>query len=264
MLFLRSRLLAAHGVVHGFSVRTGGVSAPPWDSLNLGGTVGDDPADVARNKALLYEAVGVSEPVVSVSQVHGDRVLEVRGGARPVRLFERGAPLEGAQEADGLVGLEGAVVAVRTADCVPVLLFDPETGAAAAVHAGWRGTVAEVVRRAVERMVAEAGTDPQALLAAIGPSIGPCCFEVGAEVAQRFGEHPLLAETVRIGEGRVTVDLHRANARLLEAAGMSPGRVEILGDCTMCDPQRFFSHRRDAGRTGRHLSLIRSGRVGAI
>lgn len=238
-LIVESPLLA--GFPHGFTTRRGGASGPPFDALNLGGSVGDDPALVARNWALLERETELG--FARVRQVHGARA--VRGDA----------PGPAAEEADVVVSRTAGVAAcVSVADCVPVLLADPETGAVAAVHAGWRGTLARAAAVGVRALGAEAGAPPRRLLASIGPSIGPCCYEVSPDLAARFGAE-LGPEVVRRG-GRPRLDLWAANVAVLRAAGLEPARVELLGRCTSCERDLFFSHRRDAGRTGRQMAFI--------
>lgn len=139
----------------------------------------------------------------------------------------------------------GGVVAVKTADCIPILLIDPEHRAVAAVHAGWRGTAAGIASRAVEAMGAQFGTRPQELHAAIGPGIGECCFEVGPEVAAQFGR-----------EGRVHIDLEEENRRQLLEAGVTGGRIYASKLCTMCEAGEFHSFRRDRERAGRMYSFV--------
>lgn len=152
-----------------------------------------------------------------------------------------------AGEGDALVTRSpGVAVSVRTADCFPILLADPETRAVAAVHAGWRGTAAGVVLSSLTRMRSEFGTDPGTVYAAIGPGIGPCCYEVGAEVARQFG----MDEAGKL-------DLAVENRNQLTAAGLKPERIELAGSCTFCNPALFFSWRRDRERAGRMISFIR-------
>jgi YfiH family protein len=134
----------------------------------------------------------------------------------------------------------GSVVAVKTADCIPLLLVDDHHRAVAAVHAGWRGTVARIASGAVAAMRSQYGTDPEDLHAAIGPGIGKCCYEVGPEVAEQFGE-----------QGRAHIDLAEANRRQLVAAGVTPGRIYASNLCTMCRPEEFHSFRRDREAAGR-------------
>ena len=138
----------------------------------------------------------------------------------------------------------GAIVAVRTADCIPILLVDERLRAVAAVHAGWRGTVACIVQRTVESMRERFGTSPADLHAAIGPGIGPCCYEVGPDVAAQFG-----------AQGRTHIDLAGANRRQFVEAGVTPGRIYASNLCTMCRPEDFYSFRRDGEAAGRLFSF---------
>lgn len=239
-------------VRHAFATRFGGVSEGPHASLNLGLSVGDDPERVEENARRLARALALSPgQFASVNQVHGDRLVEISGAAAG------GALPPPAAEADGLLTRErGAALCVRTADCVPVLLFAPDVGAAAAVHAGWRGAAAGIAGLAARSLAARYGARPSALFAAIGPSIRSCCYEVGEEVAgafrRRFGDSVL-----RNGEGKCShLDLPAACRLSLLEAGVDEERIDVLPHCTACDGARFFSHRRDRGRTGRHLSLV--------
>jgi len=245
--FLTSTLLP---VPHGFSTRAGGCSEGPFASLNLGFSVGDERARVEENHRRLARAAAADLGALSrVSQVHGDRVLEARGGEGGAEL----RPTEG--EADGLwTQAPERWVAVGTADCVPVLVVDPDGRRVAAVHSGWRGTDADISARAVEALVAR-GARPERLLAAVGPAIQACCYEVSEELGQRFRAR-FGAEVVVASAGQVRLDLTRAVRLSLERAGLKPAHVDVLQACTACDPSRFFSHRRDAGRTGRHLSYV--------
>jgi hypothetical protein len=138
----------------------------------------------------------------------------------------------------------GSVVAVRTADCIPILLADGRRHAVGAVHAGWRGTVARIAARALEAMRARFGTEPAGVHAAIGPGIGKCCYEVGPEVAARFGER-----------GRAHIDLAQANRLQLAAAGVAPERIYLANLCTMCHAAEFHSYRRDKEAAGRLYSF---------
>jgi purine-nucleoside/S-methyl-5'-thioadenosine phosphorylase / adenosine deaminase len=237
--FIQSALLA--GFPHGFTTRRGGGSAPPFDSLNLGGAVGDDPARVAENWRLVERETGLA--FARVRQVHGACVVRLDAGTPP------------SLEADAVLSRTSGVAAcVSVADCVPVLLADPASGAVAAVHAGWRGTLARAAAEAVRALAEESGAAPGRLVAAIGPAIGPCCYEVSPDLAQRFAAE-MGADVVRRG-GAPTVDLWAANAAVLRAAGLKADRIEALRRCTSCERDDFFSHRRDAGRTGRQMAFI--------
>jgi YfiH family protein len=269
--FLTSRLLSAASVVHGFSVRDGGVSAGPFSTLNVSRAVGDEPAAVERNLELLAEAAGLAggRAFATATQVHGDRVLafapsglrELFAESQPV-----GQPLGAAdpanESADAIVGLApGAAVGVRVADCVPVLLHDPESGAVAAVHSGWRGARLSIAARGVRGLQHAAGSDPARVLAAIGPCIGRCCYEVSRELAALFRDlfGPEAADDPA-GASQPHLDLRRCVERALLESGLTPDHIEQVEGCTACDAALFFSHRRDQGRTGRHLAFAAGGR----
>jgi YfiH family protein len=245
------------GFRHGFTMRGGGVSGGDFASMNLGGKWGDAPANVLENRRRLQRAAG-SDVVFAATQVHGAVVLPVGAGDQAAAIAQR--------RADGLcTAVAGMVVSVYVADCIPVLMADARTGAVAAVHAGWRGTVAGVVPAAVRRMGDEFGTRPADLRVALGPAIGVCCFEVGEEVVQaveavtaRLPETPTAesAGVVRRGAGKPHVDLKRLNQLLLVAAGVPLDSIDAGPECTSCDRARFFSYRRDGGRTGQMVGFI--------
>ncbi len=229
-------------VPHGFPTRTGGVSRPPFASLNTSLSVGDDEAAVRENLTRLARAAQVApERLFTVKQVHGATVVHSS---------------EAPTEADAVwTDRPGEAVGVRTADCVPVLLHDSRSGRVGAVHAGWRGVIAELVSRTLE-VWAEQGTRPDDVRAAIGPCIQRCCFEVDGDLPQRFNATfgPDVIVAVE-GKTRRHLDLPRAVAQSLERSGVPASHVAVLPHCTRCD-ERFFSHRRENGVTGRHLSFI--------
>lgn len=237
---LTARLLA--GFPHGFTTREGGCSLGPYRSLNLSSTVGDDPGRVEENWERLRRATGLA--FARVRQVHGSRVVAAGAGTSPV------------EEADAVTtATPGIAACVSVADCVPVLLADPRSGAVAAVHAGWRGTLDRAAREGVRALIERHGARPSDLLAAIGPSIGPCCFEVARDLAVRFRDEvgPAAGNPRENGSRS---DLWLANERVLRDAGLSRRRIEVLGRCTSCEEDLFFSHRREQGRTGRHVAFI--------
>lgn len=269
-MLVRSQRLLQHGFRHGFSTRTGGVSRPPFDSLNLARNVGDEPTDVAENHARLGREVGYDTGrLAEASQVHGARCLDVDPFVSEGRLDLDGVR---AEQADALMaGVRGLAVGVRTADCVPILLADRRSRAVLAVHAGWRGAVAGVVPRALAALVARHGGTPATFLAAIGPHIRRASFEVGDDVASELertmprGPEAEVAERIagelvsRAPEARPRASLATLVIAQLLAAGMGVEDVEDVGGDTCADAPRFHSHRRDAARSGRMLSVIVAG-----
>jgi hypothetical protein len=250
---LRSALLGAP-FVHGFTTRAGGTSAPPFDTLNLGGKWGDEPAQVSENRRRVERAFG--GPIAVARQVHGTTVVRVRAGDDRAALAR--------VDADGLcTDAPGVVLGVFVADCIPALLVDPRTGASAAVHAGWRGTVAGVLPAAVRALGAEFSARPGDLRVALGPAIGPCCFEVGPEVVAAFEAlvpdaraRGIVLPSPRGAAGKANVDLKQANRLLLERAGVDPAGIDAGPDCTACDRARFYSFRRDGSATGQLMGVV--------
>ena len=228
---LVSPRLERRGFLAAFTERTGGVSRDPYSSLNLGVGTGDEPSAVDRNRSTLGGALGLGE-LTSARQIHGATVAHVR------------APGEELGEADALTTTVPSVgLAVMTADCVPLALASEREGRVAAVHLGWRGLAAGLVEVAVEQF-----GSPRDVVAAIGPAIGPCHYEVGPEVVEavRRGTHGVASVEAR--EGAPRLDLPATVEGLLRRVGIS--EVDRSDACTACEPGRFFSHRRD-GATGR-------------
>jgi YfiH family protein len=232
----------ATGVSHAVLTRIGGVSQPPYASLNLCRKPGEDPAAVQENLRRVLAVLGL-EPgqFVRPYQVHGSRVAVV-GRA------DLGAILP---DTDGLVTAEpGVPLFMCFGDCTPILFFDPVRRAAGMAHAGWRGVVVGVVAATVRTMVERLGCDPADLWAGIGPTIGPCCYAVGPEVVAGVeGACPPGSSLVHHVNGQMYLDLPAAVQAQLRAAGV--GRVEDAGLCTACHVDEFFSHRAEHGRTGR-------------
>lgn len=253
---------------HGFSTRKGGVSTVYGSkSLNLGWTKEDDPAFVAENRRRFLRGVCGDDAgcsLVGVRQVHSGIVRVVRegDGAREGRLqtAEGKAVLEG----DGLVtDVPGVLLAVGTADCVPVLVVDVEKKVVGAFHAGWRGTLAGIVEQGIATMTTEYGSRVEDLVAAVGPSIGACCYTVGEEVRAEFGRKFGYADSLfRLGDaGEMLLDLWEANRRQLVDAGVGEARISVVGECTGCardedGVRRYFSHRGEKGVAGRMLNAV--------
>ncbi|HEX2657927.1 MAG TPA: peptidoglycan editing factor PgeF [Polyangia bacterium] len=239
------------GFRHGFTTRRGGVSRPPYDSFNLGGKWGDDAALVAENRRRFRAAAG-DRDVHFATQVHGHAVARV-SASDPV---ER----TGALRADAVAtAVPGTAVGVYVADCVPILLADTRTGACAAVHAGWRGTVAGVLAEAIRHLTVELGARPADLRVAIGPSIGPCCFEVGPEVVDAVeAAFPAAraADAILTHKPKAHVDLWTLNRLTARELGVAADAIDVAGLCTACDRERFFSYRRDHGQTGQLAAFI--------
>ena len=266
---------------HGFSTRRGGFSraycaddAP--GELNLGFTAADDRDTVARNRRLLAEAItgDPATPMAALKQIHSNKI--VFAGAADTRR-------EQPWKADGLMTDEpGLLLAIQTADCIPVLVADRKRRAVAALHAGWRGTVKRIVESGVGRMRLQFGSRPEDLIAAIGPGIGPCCYAVGEDALSEFEsqfayarelfrevydadpvrtKYPMLFMTQRApGHSPIGPSLHlnlvEANRRQLLAAGLKPRAIHLVGGCTSCQRELFFSHRASQGHAGRMMSVI--------
>jgi YfiH family protein len=270
-------------LVHGFSTRTGGVTTAyrPGQragELNLGFTASDTRENVLENRQRFLEALGVPDAeLMTLRQIHSSVVKRAEDARR------RSAEDPEACSGDGLMTNEpGVLLAIQTADCIPVLVANVKRKAVAAFHAGWRGTVKRIVETGVGRMRTEFRSKPEDLVAAIGPGIAACCYAVGDEVRSEFGsqfayaaelftevsdsdpirdKYPLLFLTARApGHSNLGPQLHldlmEANRRQLLDAGLRAEAITVIGDCTRCQNNRYFSYRAEQGFTGRMLSVI--------
>ena len=239
-------------VPHCFTTRLGGVSTGYLESLNIGLHRGDAPENVAKNYEILASALGFdTENSVLTHQVHSDIVRVV------TKADAKGLDHHLYPECDGLVTNDpGTALVVFTADCTPVLLSDPVTGAVGAVHAGWRGTAADIVGKAVQAMVGNFGCRPENIRAAIGPNIGQCCFQTDEDVPlamlKTYGE--AAREFIRSQDGKYYVNIKALNALSLKRAGVAC--IEISDACTKCQHQRFWSHRVTGTRRGSQGAII--------
>lgn len=241
------------GVPHCFTTRFGGVSQGYLDSMNLGLHRGDNPDNVAKNYRILGNAIGF-EPakLVLTKQIHSDIICCV--GRTDWGKFM----VEGASAiCDALITNDpGTALVVFTADCTPILLWDPVTGAVGAVHAGWRGTAAHIAGKAVWKMVEEFGCESKNIHAAIGPNIGSCCFQTDAEVPEAmvaaFGTE--VERFIRKADEKYYLDLKQINALALRRAGVT--QIEISKDCTMCNPEKYWSHRVHGPQRGSQGAII--------
>lgn len=237
-------------VTQAIFTRKGGISPYPWLSLNLGGTVGDTCEHVIENRRRMFSALNIPvESLFDVWQVHSADVI----------CSDHPRPLDQPhKKADAiLTNQPGVTLFMRFADCVPILLHDPQKEVVGLVHAGWQGTVKKVVQSAVLEMNQVYGSQPENIQAGIGPSIGPDHYEIGSDVTNlisgTFGQST--RQILRSSNGNTFLDLWRANQVLLEDVGVKS--IEISGFCTACDINRWYSHRAEKGKTGRFGALIR-------
>ncbi|HKV26540.1 MAG TPA: peptidoglycan editing factor PgeF [Candidatus Acidoferrum sp.] len=257
-------------LVHGFSTSPGGISVLNEQKvLNLGFTDWDSRENVLENRRRFQSALGADAfPLVALKQIHSD----------VIRLLDS-APSDPCKGDASITNRPGLLLAVQTADCVPILLADPKKRAIAAIHAGWRGTLARIVAKTLGALQMHFHTDPRDLIAAIGPCIGPCCYEVGTEVAtqflSQFADAPSYFDELRTGDEpnplqwlnmappghqppprNVFLDLRKANRSQLLAAGLRPQNIHTLDLCTACRPDLLFSYRRQGPATGRLMAAI--------
>ena len=245
--------LSGLAAVAGFTTRHEGVSRPPYNSLNLGTNTLDSPHNVEGNRSLLARGFGATlDYFLTVTQVHGTDLLVID---TPNPEFSHFLKLE----CDGIVTNQpGLMIAVCVADCVPILLHDPVKGVIAALHAGWQGTVGNIAGKGVEAMTGLFGSNPKDILAAIGPSISQCCYEVDAPVRDAFKKAGAAWDLYarESGEKKWQLDLAAANKQQLLDAGLAPGQIECEPLCVCCNQELFFSYRRDGGDTGRQAGFI--------
>ncbi|PLX82909.1 MAG: peptidoglycan editing factor PgeF [Desulfuromonas sp.] len=241
------------GVVAGFSTRNGGISRPPYNSLNLGMNTDDLPANVEGNRTTLARALGAGgEQLLTVSQVHGDDVLVIDSPNYDLRHFQR-------VECDAIVcNQPDLLLAVLVADCYPVLLWDPQAKVVAAVHVGWKGAVARLLEKVVKTMRDQFGCHPDQLLAAVGPGIGGHLYQVDRPVREAFvaAGHPWGSISREQAASRWLLDLQRCCELQLETVGVRIESTSRVEECTCCHRELLFSHRRDKGTTGRQAGFI--------
>jgi len=287
-----SRLAELPWLTHAFSTREGGVSRPPCAGLNLGFTSSDRRERVEENRRRFLQQVGGNDfAPAAARQIHSSHTFMVKRSGAADLLYQlpgTQAPLPAPSEApagDGLMTTElGILLTIRIADCLPVLLVDPHQRVVSAVHAGWRGAQARIIEKSVGDMRRVFATDPGEVIAALGPSIRACCYEVGEEVVEAFHASftsadefflplPLRPETAsdrysmlflnsyppghapeHVPVGRL--DLIAVARHQLASAGVLPNNVFIADYCTACRTDLFFSHRREGGSTGRQVAAI--------
>jgi len=227
-------------VICGFTTRNGGVSPPPFNSLNLGLETTDNPRNIQENHRIVYRYLSIGENQVALmKQVHGGRISVVKSGGK-------------FSSTDGLItSKSNLMLGVLVADCIPLLLFDPSYNIIGAVHCGWRSVSACIAEKALRIFTEEFGTHPEDVIAAMGPSAGSCCYEVGEDVAEL-----LQVSSVMKRDEILYADLRAELCDHLLMAGLNIRNIEIFPDCTICNEKLYFSHRRDNSKAGRMMGYI--------
>ena len=249
--FFTSQLLLREGFRHAFFTRRGGVSRAPFDSLNFSRRVGDAAENVEANLLLAADALGVPlARLYFLSQVHGTEVVQLTGREDRDEVVRRTGDVT-------VSTAPGVACGVRIADCVPILVADTKTGAVCAIHSGWQGTALGVACAGVTALRKLIGGEGD-LIAAIGPHIERCCFEIGDDVAERLAASAPFEDDVifRAEDRKPHADLRRIVRSQLRALGLDDMAIDDVHGCTKCDADRFFSYRRDKERSGRHLAAI--------
>ena len=249
---IRSPLLKNFsGLTHAFTTRLGGISCPPYDSLNLSAKSGDDESAIKKNRQNLSNELSIEGDFFFLDQTHGDTIVaaeDMNSQQPPPR-------------ADAVItGKSKIPLLILTADCLSILLFATTNRAIGAIHAGWRGSALNIAGQTIHKMVNRFNIKPAHIYAAMGPAIGPCCYEVDSMVYEQFCQTPIWnkgsLETARNGEKRWMLDLTTINRLQLEEAGLNPGHISHTSCCTSCDKNLFYSYRRDGIYSGRQGSII--------
>lgn len=260
--FIKSPILDRfNAVTHAFTTRIGGISPPPFDSLNLSADKEKNAGNVVSNLNILKKAIAPKGNLLMLNQVHGDDILilEDCDNTKTDVYFDA-----------VITRIEEQALLIRTADCLPLLLFDVKKKAISAVHAGWRGTAMGISIKTVDKMIGRFGCTAENMIAAFGPSIGPCCYEVDEKIYEKFRTKgrdselawSLAASEVKNAKGkRWMLNLAKLNMIQLINFGIKRKNISLTPFCTSCRRDLFFSHRRDGQRTGRQGALIKINRV---
>ncbi len=242
-----SILEAVDFISHGFLSRIGGISKPPFSSLNFDTRDGDDIKNVEHNKTTVGRLFGFdADRILTINQAHGSNVLVID---KPIKDTFSLSKIS----ADAIITNQYDVaIGILTADCVPILLLDPVKKIVGAVHAGWRGTVKAVVQKAIEIMAREFGSDKKEILAAIGPSIGQCCYKIDEVVAKEFRDN----EYIKKEDDCWRLDLKKVNLSQMVSSGILGKNISVEDLCTSCRNDLFFSYRKDGKITGRQLNFV--------
>ncbi len=253
LLLLEPTILAEEGFIAAFTTRKGGWSPPPYDGLNMGFGVPDSPENVRANRLAVLLELGLDPSLsTAMKQVHGRRIVRITDENAGSGGLDHGKAFPGC---DGMfTQVEGAALFATYADCVPVIIADRARRVIGAVHAGWKGTSIKAALALAESMGFEKDRASD-FLAAVGPSIGPCCYEIGEDVASELRDAGAGIALVAAGGGKYRADLGLVNASQLLGIGFLEDNVARYEGCTSCEEELFFSHRRDRGRTGRCAAI---------
>ncbi len=250
-VYFKSELLEnTNGIIHGFTSKLGGFSYGKIDGLNLGFRVGDNAENVIKNYKLVAQDLRLLyENITAAKQIHSADIRVITSEEKGFGVSKTDCVFE----ADGLItNCKDIPLCVFYADCVPILIADTKASVIAAVHSGWRGTVQRIAQKAIEKMCSEFGAMPENIRAAIGPSIGMCCFETGAEVAKHFDSDLC----VKTQNDKYKVDLWEANRRILKGSGVKDKNIDVFGLCTICNCDMLYSYRSHGENTGRMGAFI--------
>ncbi len=250
-----TQVLTSKNLIHGFSTRLKGISPYPFDTLNLGFSGGDAPERVIKNREIFFSSLGIDpRKIFLTKQVHGNQIFSID---KPVIDYEALKKRASQEACDALITNQtGIPLTVLTADCVPLIVWDPVQKAIGVIHAGWRGTLKKVTEATLQAMKVTFRTHPRDCRVVIGPSIRGCCYEVDRMVVEPFKATFPYADCLLIQKGDHTwlLDLAQANRQQLIRSGVREENISMLNYCTYCRPDLFFSYRRDGKRTGRMLS----------
>jgi YfiH family protein len=258
--YIANELYEKHGVLVAFTGRSGGVSSKPFDGLNLGLHVGDNPEHVKTNRRIIAEALNLdADRLTCAEQVHGSSIaiIDEELAGRGSKSFD-----------DALYGVDalitahpGTPLALFYADCVPVVVVEPFQKVVAVIHAGWRGIFAGIIENAVREMKEFKGVDAERMIAFIGPSIGSCCFQVDNDLVNRFKERFERYDAVMWLEADNHIKLHELARLQLADCGIDSTRVSLMNLCTSCNSEKLFSYRADNGNTGRQAAIVNISKI---
>lgn len=257
LIYITFPNITGEKAVAAFTTRMGGVSKGKFASMNMGFSNGDQREAVLENYRIIFSALGLeTQNAVLSHQTHTDNIMVVKNEDIGKGIFKE----RDYSDVDGLItNIKGVALVAQFADCVPLLFYDPKNQVVAASHAGWRGTVAEIGLKTVNKMGQEFGSNPKDIMAAIGPSIGKCCYEVDEPVIEKIKMLDYLNfESILFskGNGKYQLDLKETNKQILQKAGISAENISVSDLCTCCHSEYFHSHRATNGNRGNLAAII--------